>query len=167
MFWRRLWALSIQRRKFQGDSQLSLVLLFLRSPNTMIRQWTLSLNAGIAFLPANTAAELAPGREGGARSAWKVGGGLMGQKSSEATPALTAAAGRVRRTWPPLTGSAWQRCRWNLWVDTTKFVWGRLPMLSCGDKLLLFLDWDSRALGETAVNHARCPLHLCLVNSNC
>ena len=72
MFQRRLWALSIRRRKFQGDSQLTLVLLFLRSPNTMIRQWTLSLNVGIAFLPANTAAELAPGREGGARSAWKV-----------------------------------------------------------------------------------------------
>lgn len=41
-------------------------------------QWTLSLNASIAFLPATTAAELAPGREGGARSAWKVCGGLLG-----------------------------------------------------------------------------------------
>ena len=95
MFRRRLWALSIQRSKFQGDR-----LTAVSCPNfSEVSKYNdpcqraLSLNAGIAFLPAATAAELAPGRGGGARSAWKGLWRSHGEEVHRATPALLAAAG--------------------------------------------------------------------------
>lgn len=104
MFRRRLWALSIQRRKFQGDR-----LTAVSCPNFSEVskyndpcQWALSLNAGIAFLPAATAAELAPGRGGGAHSAWK---GLWRSHGGRSPPSHTCPPGSSRLSEAELTPS--------------------------------------------------------------